>query len=105
MHAMKGLDELRYQRSIDRIERWAAGDQYVVKVPAGVLTQNVADRRLEAPPDAVALDRPSHLLADSKAEPRRRLRAAAALRLQDKGGRCPACTAAHAQKVRPPLEG
>src|SRR5262245_21102944 len=105
MHAMKGLDELRYQRSIDRIERWATGDQYVVKVGAGVLTQNVADGGLEPPPDAVALDRPSHLLADGKAEPRRLLRAAAPLRLQDERGRCPACTAAHAQEVRPPLEG
>ena len=67
MHAFEGVDEIRYQRSKDGIKCRAAGDQYVVEVAPRVLTQNGADRGLEAPPDTIALDGTAKPLADREA--------------------------------------
>ena len=104
MHAVEGVDEIRYQRGKSRIERWPAGDQYVVIVGARPIGHNVAYRGLEATLDAIALHRPSDLPADGEAEPGPGRLAAAPLRLQNERARRAARAAANAQELRPPPE-
>ena len=72
-----------------------------------MLRQNVADRRLEAPLDAIALHRASHLLADGKAEPRHLVPATVPLRRfpsRTNAGVAQRAPAANAQELGPPLE-
>ena len=69
MDASERLDQIRHQRGKAGIERWPAGDQNIVEVASRVVTHNVADRSLEAPLDAIALDRIADLLADGEAKP------------------------------------
>ena len=104
VHAFEGVAEVRHQRSKRRIERRAAGDQYVVIVGARLIGQNVAYRGLEAPPDAIALHSPSDLLADGEAEPSPFRQSAAPPRLQDEGGRCPSRAGPNAKELGSPPE-
>ena len=70
VHAFECLDEVRHDRAERRRQRRLAGDQDIVEVALGVIGADAPDRRLEAPPDAIALDRLADLPGDGEAEPR-----------------------------------
>src|ERR1700693_777873 len=57
VHASECVGKLAYERSELRRERRTARDQHIVEIDLEVVRPHVRDRCLEAPPDAIALDR------------------------------------------------
>src|SRR2546423_6873247 len=93
VHAGECLGELAHERSKLQRQRRTARDQDVVEIALGVIRPHAPDRRLEAPPDAIALDRLADLPGDREAEPRRARRrgtilTAARFGFEDEDGGC-----------------
>src|SRR5436853_4846456 len=93
VHAGECLGEFAHERSEFRRQRRTARDQDVVEIALGVIRPHAPDRRLEAPPDAIALDRLADLPGDREAEPRRARRrgtilTAARFGFEDEDGGC-----------------
>ena len=70
VHAFECLDEVRHDGAERRRQRRLACNEHVVEVAPGMILAYAPDCRLEAPSDAVALDRLADLPGDREAEPR-----------------------------------
>src|SRR5581483_11475395 len=106
VHASEGLHEVGLQGGEVRRQRRAPRDHDVVEITARMAGRHAAHGGLEAPPDAIALDRLADLPRDGETEARsggqlRPALPAARLALEHEGRPRPSCTLANPLKFRP----